>query len=82
VTDIFERLKKLGGEEGFDLLKGDLVGHDVTVTISGINGFPCDRPCELAPGETLRYWLCISDGRAWYEWSLIPKIDSGPLGLG
>lgn len=83
--DIWERLKTPAeGHAGLSLLKGEIVGaYHVPIAIQGVNGLDFEPGgCVLGPGETLRYWLCIGDGRAWYEWEVIPVVGSGAKGLG
>lgn len=73
--DVWEKLQRLSAQhEGLALLKGEIVGaYHVPVEIRGLNELDFEPgPAMLGPGETLVYWLCIGDGRAWYEFEVHP----------
>lgn len=83
--DVWDKLKRLAaGPAGFEVLKGEIHGtYPVPICIKGVHEIDFEPgPATLGPGETLRYWLCISEGRAWYEFEVIPMVGTGPRGLG
>lgn len=72
--DVWEKLKRLSRTVGDAVLKGEIIGaYRVPIMIKGVHELDFEPgPATLGPGETLRYWLCISEGRAWYEFEVHP----------
>lgn len=72
--DVWDKLKRLtAGPAGFEVLKGEIRGYDVPICIKGVHEIDFEPgPVTLQPGETLRYWLCIGAGRAWFEFEVVP----------